>query len=317
MDISFSDAIDGFLLAKQVAGASPYTIRNYSLSLSRFADFLGPEDPSLRRITSREVRGFIRHMQTTEVTPAGVAPRKPLILSSKTIRNIYMNLSSLWTWAVEEEYADENVVQAVTPPKPSKVTIDPLTEEDARRLLRTAGKNGRPQIIILRDKATIRFLLDTGVRASELCKLGVKDVDLKQGAAYVVGKSRLNSGQGKGRMVYFGSRTRKALWQYLTMREATSDELLFVTLNGGEIDRRHLTTHLRRLGERADVDNVYAHRFRHTFAINYLRNGGDIFTLQRLLGHTSMDMVKRYLKIAQADCETAHRKAGPVDNWQL
>jgi len=328
MNIKLSQAIEGFTLARQVAGCSHYTIRNYRLDLQRFSASLDG-DPRLRDITPDHVRTFLHQLQTTRLESPGVAPRPARIPSPKTVRNAHTTLSSLWTWAVEEGYADAHVVRAVQPPHASHHEIKPLTQADLKAILaaidhsqpwhsRPGTRNARPSWICRRDRAIILLLLDTGIRAGELCSLTRPDVDLRQGTAQVRGKSRLNAGQGKQRIVYFGTRTRKALWQYL-QGEDTPDpgRHLFLTTTGGAIDRRHLATHLRRLGKRAGVSPCNPHRFRHTFSINYIKNEGDPFTLQKLLGHNSLDMVKRYLAIAQVDCENGHRRAGPVDHWGL
>jgi integrase/recombinase XerD len=74
---------------------------------------------------------------------------------------------------------------------------------------------------------------------------------------------------------------------------------------------------IKGLAEKAGVDKAFPHKFRHTFAITYLRSGGDIFTLHALLGHSTLDMVRHYAKIADLDVEKAHRKASPADNWRL
>lgn len=68
---------------------------------------------------------------------------------------------------------------------------------------------------------------------------------------------------------------------------------------------------------RTSVDDAYPQRIRHTFAIKYLRNGGDVITLQLLLGHSTLDMVRKYIKLANADDENTHRRASPGDRRHL
>jgi len=328
MDILLSHAIDGFILAKEVAGCSPHTTRNYTLALRRLQEFLQPSDPPLDTITANDIRRFLHQLQTTQFAAPGIIPRPAKNLAPKTLLNIHTALSSFWSWAAEEGYARTNIVRDVQPPRPAPPAIEPFSEEQIRSLLEAVKHSNpwknrphtthtRAQKLQLRDRALILFLLDTGVRATELCNLRISDVDLKSGMVHIRGKSRLNSGQGKVRVVFIGKCTRRALWQYVTIRDVSGDAPLFATVMGRPLKRRHLAKHLQRLGERAGVPNTHPHRFRHTFAISYLRNGGDIFTLQQLLGHSSLDMVKRYLRIAQTDCAAAHRRASPVDNLCL
>jgi integrase/recombinase XerD len=161
-----------------------------------------------------------------------------------------------------------------------------------------------------RDKAIVLVLL----RVSELCDLNLGDVDMKTGAVQV------RSGKlDKGRTVYMGNVAKDALWRYLGKRKETrSDDPVFQTTHGQRILRSALRKMLLGAGERAEiVEPVTPHRLRHTFAIAYLRNGGDVYTLQRLLGHATMEMVRRYLALAQTDIAEAHRKASPADNWRL
>jgi site-specific recombinase XerD len=81
--------------------------------------------------------------------------------------------------------------------------------------------------------------------------------------------------------------------------------------------REYLRQLLHRLGVRAGISKVHPHRYRHTFSINYLRNGGNVFTQKELLGHSDLEMTEKYVRIAQVDAAKGHRKAGPVDNWRL
>jgi site-specific recombinase XerD len=96
-----------------------------------------------------------------------------------------------------------------------------------------------------------------------------------------------------------------------------STEPLCTNQQGKALTTSGLLQLIRRLGERANIPGAHPYRFRHTFAINFLRNGGNTLELQRLLGLSTLEMVKRYVTIARVDQEKAHRRASPVANWQL
>jgi site-specific recombinase XerD len=154
--------------------------------------------------------------------------------------------------------------------------------------------------------------LDTGIRASELCELRIYQVDLRNRRLTVMGKG------SKERMVPISARTAQAVWRYLAEWGGTRKaEVLFTTRHGLPMNRHGLRRLIKRAGDRAGVERATVHRFRHTFAIEFLRNQPSIFALQRMLGHSSLEMVRRYLAIAQADVEMAHQEGSPVANWAL
>jgi integrase/recombinase XerD len=170
-----------------------------------------------------------------------------------------------------------------------------------------------------RDVCLIMTLIDTGIRAMEVCLLKVADVDLKTGKIEIKHGVIGGAKGGKGRTVYLGKSARRAMWKYLTEREDGEDPDAPVFIGTRE---RPLTPNALRhlivsIAKRAGVKKAHPHRFRHTMAITYLRSGGDVFTLQAILGHQSLEMVRHYANIAQVDSQNAHRKASPVDNWRL
>jgi integrase/recombinase XerD len=149
--------------------------------------------------------------------------------------------------------------------------------------------------------------------------LTLADLDLKAGKLLVKHGALGGAKGGKGRQVYIGKNTRKAIWRYLASRgtDENPDAPLFICNSFYPFNKDSLRQLLGRIGKRANINKVYPHKFRHTFAITYLRSGGDVFTLQALLGHSSLDMVRHYAQIAQIDVEKAHQKASPADNWKL
>ncbi len=320
--------VAGFLLAKRAEGCAPGTLTDYAAGLKHLARWLhaqgrGEADP-------RELRreDLVRFLAELADVPA---PGKGRPLAPKTRRNVWVALKSFSRW-LESETGHPLPMDGVPAPRGEERPVRPLTQGDVQALLlacdrmapaRTARR--RPfqmaRATAVRDKAILLVLLDTGLRAAELCALTVGDVDLQSGEVRV----RRGKG-GRGRLVYLGAAARRAVWRYLLERgRPTGEAPLFCGRDPawpGRDGRFPLTPDallrlLKRLGERAGVVGVHPHRFRHTFATEYLRNGGDVLTLQRLLGHRSLAMVQRYAEIAGADLQRAHEKASPADAWRL
>ncbi|MBN1661049.1 MAG: tyrosine-type recombinase/integrase [Anaerolineae bacterium] len=306
-DITLDQAIDGYFIAARARRLSPHTLADYDRTYRAFCAFL-ESDPLLASITADQIRDFLNEQDH---------------LSAKSLLNFHIGLSALWTWAVKENFVERNIVRDVDPPKPEQTEIVPFTQADVKDLLAACNRtrsymrsgqrrcdNARPTA--QRDRAILLALLDTGMRASELCQLHLYDADLKNHRITVQGKGK------KERIVAISPRTANAIWRYLSTRpEARPTAFLFAVHDELPFNRCSLRRLVSRIGERAGVLNVHPHRFRHTFAIAFLRNGGNIYVLQRMLGHSTLSMVNRYLAIAQADIENVHRDASPVTNWCL
>jgi site-specific recombinase XerD len=310
--------IQGYLLSIGARHLSPHTISDYKNTFNKFMLFVETDVP-FSSITRQNVEAFLASFKIRE--PGG--KRDKAAITKKTLLHYHIALSALWTWAISEEITSTHVIHNVRAPKPEQREIIPFTETEFKLLLsansrsKTYTRPGKrkcdnelpnPE----RSRAILLLMLDTGFRANELCTITLKQVDQRNNRIQVFGKGALE------RSVPFSPRTAQALWRYLTARpEAEPDEPLFITSQRRAMDRGQLAKFLTFLAKRAGVSDVHPHRFRHTFAIQYLRNGGDPYTLQKLLGHSTLDMVKKYLALAQIDIEKAHKHASPVDNWSL
>lgn len=317
-----SSAIEGFQIHMAAEGLSPNTQADYNRSLRRFVTWYGDQDPAVDDIDEDAIARFMASLDEPHA-PAGIAPRPARAIGKKQRRNIHTGLSAFWTWACKVKIATRHVLRLVDRPRPEKPAIIPYSQEDVKNLLAVCERSrryARPgkrecdhrRVTGVRDQAIILLLLDTGLRASELCSLTIRQVDLKRRRVIVYGKG------DKQRMVPFSAVTAEALWQYASddRSGALANEPFFVGSRGA-LTRSGLLQLLQSLGERAGVPDVFVHRFRHTFAVSFLRNDGDPYSLQELLGHESMEMVRRYVHLAKADLVAAHQKASPVANWQL
>ncbi len=313
--MKLSQAIAGYWLDKRPS-FSDATVERYTYAFDELKQLVG--DIEIDRITSNDVRKFLAYLAKR--------PHKQDAdkrLSKRTIHDYWQPLSSLWSWAEKELGIQHIIKDKVQPPEYTEKAIDPFTQDEVKALVRalthdkewitSTGKAAKSKRhTAKRDEAIILTLLDCGLRVSELCALTIRDYDPKRG--------RLHVRHGKGdkeRYTVIGSRTQKAIWRYLADREnAKPGEPLFASGRGTHLRRDNLYHMLSRIAEKAGVSKANPHRFRHTFAITFLRNGGNVFVLKELLGHESLDMVLIYLKLAEQDIDSASRHS-PVDNWRI
>ncbi|RJR10004.1 hypothetical protein C4588_04245 [Candidatus Parcubacteria bacterium] len=280
--IRLSQAIEGFLLECKARQLSRHTIDDYSRTLRSFLQTTG--DLPAKEIQSHHIVFYLA--QYTELQP-------------KSLLNKHIALSALWTWLMRENYVQRHIVRQVPRPKPQKKAIIPFTETEIRALFSVVGRK------YYRNRAILLLLLDTGIRASELIQLTYDDIDLRARRIRVMGKGN------KERYIPVSPRTASALFRIVIRKDDSNHQRLF------DITRLSLTHLLVYIGKKSGVKGVYPHRFRHTFAVYYLRNGGDPYTLQQILGHSTMQMVSHYLQLAQVDIDDAHRRASPVDRFRL
>lgn len=312
--MKLSKAIEGFLLYKSGEGLSDRTTERYKGELLKLVEW--GQDPEIEAITAMDLLKFLEYLRT-EYKPKRWNGQD-IGLSSQSIRNAWTALRSFYTWGEIMLDLPDVMRRKVPRPKVASKEEVPFTREEVQTMLAAVKpsrakkpRSGARYVQQLRDQAMILMLLDTGIRASEICSLIVGDFHKATGRLTVMGKG------SKQRHVYTGALVRTKLWQYLNERGEEIDPVrpLFIGTGGRAMTREWLRKNLAQIGQRAGVQGVHPHRFRYTFAIEYLRAGGDLLTLQRLLGHSSLKMVQHYAKIAGADIERVHRTAGPVDNW--
>ncbi|BDZ57860.1 tyrosine-type recombinase/integrase [Barrientosiimonas endolithica] len=256
-------------------GKAARTIVLYGQSVRFFADWLAVngQPATLEQLTRRNLTDWLADLQ---------AERSP-----GTVKTRYRGMSRFCRWLVDEDEVEVHPMKGISPPTLRPTPVPVLTDDELAALLAACkGKTFENR----RDEVLIRLLLDCGLRVSELCGIEAEQVDLDGGMVIVTGKG------SKVRPVYFGARTTQALDRYLRIRSghrwASSPTLLLS--QRGPLTPDGVRERMKVLGARAGVDDLHPHRFRHTFAHDFLKSGGQERDLKRLAGWTSDVMLERY-----------------------
>ncbi len=314
---SLNNLVETYQIQARTEGKSENTIRIYTTALMILQRFLERNGYSIdvTKIGHEELREFAGYLQNIRafMEHPYTGPQKKG-LSGHTINCYLRAIRAFWGWLIYEEYIDINPFDKIKVPKPPKKVIMPFSQEQISALL---GSIDTKSATGFRDWALILTLLDTGIRVSELTELKLEGTDLVRRCLKIHGKGN------KERMVPIGITVQRALGKYINKYRPKPayplSDNLFLNRDGMPLTPNRVQSIVEQYALKTDLKGVRPspHTFRHTFAITYLRNGGDVFTLQRILGHETLDMVRNYVTMAQCDLQEAHLRCSPVDTMKL
>ncbi len=281
---------------------SPKTITWYTEMITGFTRFLTGTDrrPVLVEFDISAVREFIIHEQERGLSPY-------------TVQGKVRALKAFASWLLNESYTIDHVLYNLKTPKAPQNLIEPLTATEIDQLV----KSQNPLTALgCRNIAILVLLLDTGLRVSELCGLRSDDAHIEEGYLKVMGKG------SKERVVPIGGLAQKMLWRYIIhFRPGDSieaDNYVFLTLDGKPLCPNAIKLLLKRWGKKAGVPRLHAHLCRHTYATNFLNyKCGDVFRLQQILGHTTLEMVRRYVHYASIQDMINGKPSSPMDHMGI
>lgn len=300
----------GFRLYNQTTGKSPHTIKWYEFRLALFERWLGPA-ATVGDVTVPRVRAYVAELQNRNQRH----PNNPFVKnkdgqsSSSYVNGFVRALRAFARWLAEDGLTESNMLALLKPPKIQQKVVEVLTDDEIAKLVAVFDQN---DLFGARNYAIVWTLLDCGLRASELCDLKLVDAHLEQGYLKVLGKGN------KERLVPIGQHCQDTLvrWRDRVRPKFAQDESthFFLSSNGVPLTITALENVVLRAGHRAGVKRAHCHLLRHTFATNYLvRQVGDPLRLQQILGHTSLEMVRRYVAIANVQQSLIERRDSPMD----
>jgi len=299
--MELQEALDKFMRKKRIERIAPESLKNYEYNLSTFKNFYSGD---INELTEDDVDDYILYLQ--EETD----------LELTTINNKIRDLRAFLNYCHKQKFIAEKIEVKLL--RVNDPEIIPFEEYQLRNLYDACLKVDNGKINYLgkgmchrRDYTLMRMLEETGMRIGETTRLNINDVDLRRNTIQV-----RRTKNGESRQTYITTALHKEIQLYLEVRQdflfdknlaATS---FFINRDGGRLSVTNIQEKIADYGKLAGITEVRCspHTFRHTFAKNFLINGGDIFTLKDILGHKTLEMTYRYARLFGTEQQNQYTK---------
>jgi len=286
---NWQEALGQFLWWKQAGGVSKRTLEDYERYIKGFFKYY-PQ----AFVNSENLKNAVYEYMSK--------PAKPAYYNLKLVY-----LKAFFQWCVNEGYLSENPLSDFKRRRAEGKIIN-IDNDTIKELISLPDKK---TFAGLRDYSLILLTLDTGIRPSESFSLLIPDVNFKGLEIYVrsdYAKTRIS------RTLPICVITAKAIHDLISVRHPSWDDSvpLFCTVEGKRMNRFTWEDRLNKYSKKLGV-KITPYALRHVFALTFLRNGGNVFALQRILGHSDLTMTKKYIALLNQDIKEQHLNASPLN----
>ena len=291
-------AFKTFLQDQYARGNSNKTLSDYVTKLSIFVDYCNNHNKALlEEVDLPFLQAFVIELRCSNI-------------SSVSVQSYVRSLRAFLNYCYRSGFIPDDICNRFKLPKAKRDVIDILTDTEIKRLYGCFPNEANQ--LHLRNRVIISLMLDSGLRLHEVVSLKRSDLHLDDRLIIINGKG------AKQRYVTFGDLTASYLLKYVALARPIDHLLYYFDDFGSQIAITDTTVKqlFRKLKQSSGISRLYPHLLRHTFATKYLENGGDIYTLQMLLGHSSLDMVKKYLHLSQKRTLQRYLPFSPLDNMK-
>ena len=287
--VTLEDTFRDFLMAKKAGGLSEKTIATYSQHFSAISKHLSPYSP-IGTLDKSDLENMIASMRDAD-------------LAANSIKSYTRTLKSFFSWCNAEGITRLNI-----PLYKAEETIKETYSDDELKVLIQKPNVRTCSFSEYRNWTIINLLLNNGCRAATIRNILNRDVDLGNRVIYL-----RHTKNKKSQVIPLCDALCGILREYMRVRGGEMDDYLFPNENGTQLTENGLRCSIANYNRKRGVEKTSIHLFRHTFAKKYLVDcGGNAFTLQRLLGHSTLDMTKHYCAIFDADITKNYDNYSPL-----
>ena len=296
VELSIRDAFEEYTEEKKSMNLSQKTINNFSYSIEKWIKYLEENNFSLnvKDIEQSYLFSFQNHYLEQGMKPT-------------SLNHYIRDIRAFVYWCVERDYLNKKIkIKEVTEQETIKETY---TDEEKLKLIAKPSKYCK-SFVEWRSWAIVNWILATGHRASTVCSIKLGDVNYRK-AEITVRQTKTN----KAYITPLSKALATVIKEYVRLwrSDASDDAFLFCNIGDEQLTVNALKHSIRDYNHNRGVDKTSVHALRHTFAKDWIRNTGDVFRLQKLLGHSSLEMTRNYVNMFSEDLKEGFDTYNPLD----